>query len=91
MLSFIKVIICIVWLSLSPPVPRADLDMPGLQVTLECAMASVVGFSLVLGYIGLLACTCFLLAFLAWKLPDKVNDFNTLSCMTIFLLIHVIQ
>ncbi|TWW77094.1 Vomeronasal type-2 receptor 26 [Takifugu flavidus] len=90
MLSFIKVIICIVWLSLSPPVPQADLDVPGLQVTLECAMASVVGFSLVLGYIGLLACTCLLLAFLARKLPDNFNEAKLITfSMLIFCAVWV--
>ncbi|XP_058480022.1 extracellular calcium-sensing receptor-like [Solea solea] len=70
----VSVLICVIWLSLSPPVPQPDLDVPGLRVTLQCAMASVVGFSLVLGYIGLLACTSLLLAFLARKLPDNFNE-----------------
>ncbi|KAK9520986.1 hypothetical protein VZT92_020837 [Zoarces viviparus] len=39
--SFIQVFICIIWLLFSPPVPQVDLDIPGLKVTLECAMASV--------------------------------------------------
>ncbi|XP_056880612.1 extracellular calcium-sensing receptor-like, partial [Takifugu flavidus] len=86
----VQVIICIVWLSLSPPVPQADLDVPGLQVTLECAMASVVGFSLVLGYIGLLACTCLLLAFLARKLPDNFNEAKLITfSMLIFCAVWV--
>ncbi|XP_070762104.1 extracellular calcium-sensing receptor-like [Enoplosus armatus] len=70
----IQAIICATWLSLSPPVPQRDLGFQGSKVTLECAMTSVVGFSLVLGYIGLLACTCLLLAFLARKLPDNFNE-----------------
>ncbi|KAK9520994.1 hypothetical protein VZT92_020842 [Zoarces viviparus] len=47
----IQIIICVTWLSLSPPVPQRDLGFQGSTVTLECAMGSVVGFSLVLGYI----------------------------------------
>ncbi|XP_041796791.1 extracellular calcium-sensing receptor-like [Chelmon rostratus] len=86
----IQVIICIIWLLLSPPVPKADLDIPGLQVTLKCAMASVVGFSLVLGYIGLLACTCLLLAFLARKLPDNFNEAKLITfSMLIFCAVWV--
>nr|XP_046244996.1 extracellular calcium-sensing receptor-like [Scatophagus argus] len=86
----IQVIICIIWLSLSPPMPQADLDIPGLQVTLECAMASVVGFSLVLGYIGLLACTSLLLAFLARKLPDNFNEAKLITfSMLIFCAVWV--
>uniref|UniRef100_A0A671Y939 Olfactory receptor C family, r1 n=1 Tax=Sparus aurata TaxID=8175 RepID=A0A671Y939_SPAAU len=86
----IQVIICIIWLSLSPPVPQADLDIPELQVTLMCSMASVVGFSLVLGYIGLLACTCLLLAFLARKLPDNFNEAKLITfSMLIFCAVWV--
>ncbi|XP_071353440.1 extracellular calcium-sensing receptor-like [Trachinotus anak] len=86
----IQVIICIIWLSLSPPVPQPDFNIPGLKVTLKCAMASVVGFSLVLGYIGLLACTCLLLAFLARKLPDNFNEAKLITfSMLIFCAVWV--
>ncbi|XP_043975718.1 extracellular calcium-sensing receptor isoform X2 [Gambusia affinis] len=86
----VQVVICIIWLSLSPPQPRPDLKVPGLQVTLECAMASVVGFSLVLGYIGLLSCTSLLLAFLARKLPDNFNEAKLITfSMLIFCAVWV--
>ncbi|XP_068440271.1 extracellular calcium-sensing receptor-like [Clinocottus analis] len=88
--SFIQVFICIVWLLLSPPVPQVDLEIPGLKVTLECAMASVVGFALVLGYIGLLACTSLLLAFLARKLPDNFNEAKLITfSMLIFCAVWI--
>uniref|UniRef100_A0A3Q1G1Z0 Olfactory receptor C family, r1 n=1 Tax=Acanthochromis polyacanthus TaxID=80966 RepID=A0A3Q1G1Z0_9TELE len=86
----VQVIICIIWLSVSPPVPKPDLDAPGLKVTLKCTMASVVGFSLVLGYIGLLACTSLLLAFLARKLPDNFNEAKLITfSMLIFCAVWV--
>ncbi|XP_058489370.1 extracellular calcium-sensing receptor-like isoform X2 [Solea solea] len=86
----IQVLICVIWLSISPPVPQPDLDVPGLKVTLRCAMASVVGFSLVLGYIGLLACTSLLLAFLARKLPDNFNEAKLITfSMLIFCAVWV--
>ncbi|XP_034557480.1 extracellular calcium-sensing receptor-like [Notolabrus celidotus] len=86
----IQVIICATWLSLSPPVPRRDLGFRGSKITLECAMASVVGFSLVLGYIGLLACTCLLLAFFARKLPDNFNEAKLITfSMLIFCAVWV--
>ncbi|XP_034723593.1 extracellular calcium-sensing receptor-like [Etheostoma cragini] len=88
--SFLQVFICFMWLTLSPPVPQADLDIPGLKVTLKCATASVVGFSLVLGYIGLLACTSLLLAFLARKLPDNFNEAKLITfSMLIFCAVWI--
>ncbi|XP_071353437.1 extracellular calcium-sensing receptor-like [Trachinotus anak] len=86
----IQVIICAIWLSLSPPVPQQDLGFQGSMVTLKCAMDSVVGFTLVLGYIGLLACTCLLLAFLARKLPDNFNEAKLITfSMLIFCAVWV--
>ncbi|XP_055770497.1 extracellular calcium-sensing receptor-like [Salvelinus fontinalis] len=70
----VQVIICAVWLSVSSPLPYRDLGLKGSKVILECEIGSVVGFSLVLGYIGLLASLCLLLAFLARKLPDNFNE-----------------
>ncbi|XP_028275895.1 extracellular calcium-sensing receptor-like [Parambassis ranga] len=86
----VQIIICIVWLVLSPPVPEPDYDVPGLKVTLKCATDSVVGFSVVLGYIGLLACTCLMLAFLARKLPDNFNEAKLITfSMLIFCAVWV--
>ncbi|XP_056297273.1 extracellular calcium-sensing receptor-like [Pseudoliparis swirei] len=86
----IQIIICATWLSLSPPVPQRDLGFQGSKVTLECAMASVVGFSLVLGYIGLLACTSLFLAFLARKLPDNFNEAKLITfSMLIFCAVWI--
>ncbi|KAK2847387.1 hypothetical protein Q5P01_010386 [Channa striata] len=90
LLTCVQVIICAVWLSLSPPVPKRDLGFHGSKVTLECSMTSVVGFSLILGYIGLLACTCLILAFLARNLPDNFNEAKLITfSMLIFCAVWV--
>ncbi|XP_064816600.1 extracellular calcium-sensing receptor-like [Oncorhynchus masou masou] len=90
--TLIQVLICVLWLALAPPRPaeRRGREGRGPRVVLECEVGSVVGFSLVLGYIGLLASLCLLLAFLARKLPDNFNEakFITFS-MLIFCAVWI--
>ncbi|XP_071216141.1 extracellular calcium-sensing receptor-like isoform X2 [Salvelinus alpinus] len=90
--TLIQVLICVLWLILAPPRPaeRGGREGRGPRVVLECEVGSVVGFSLVLGYIGLLASLCLLLAFLARKLPDNFNEakFITFS-MLIFCAVWI--
>ncbi|XP_076850864.1 extracellular calcium-sensing receptor-like isoform X3 [Brachyhypopomus gauderio] len=73
--TLVQVVVCVLWLVLAPPVPTESAGGElGARVVLLCAVGSVAGFSLVLGYIGLLAAVCFLLAFFARKLPDNFNE-----------------
>uniref|UniRef100_A0A3Q1J0T3 Olfactory receptor C family, n1 n=1 Tax=Anabas testudineus TaxID=64144 RepID=A0A3Q1J0T3_ANATE len=72
--TVIQILICILWLKLNPPFPEMVFKYSHKKIVLECNPGSEAAFYAVLGYIGLLAVICLVLAFLARKLPDNFNE-----------------
>ncbi|XP_066450429.1 vomeronasal type-2 receptor 26-like [Eleutherodactylus coqui] len=74
-----EILICVFWLSFSPPFPDYNTEVEVGKIILQCNEGSVIAFYMVLGYIGFLAVLSFIIAFLARKLPGVFNEAQYIS------------
>ncbi|XP_063775221.1 vomeronasal type-2 receptor 26-like [Pseudophryne corroboree] len=72
--SSIQVLICMSWVTISPPFQELNIHSSQGTIILQCNKGSLIGFYSVLGYMGILAAISFITAFLARTLPDSFNE-----------------
>ncbi|XP_078526134.1 vomeronasal type-2 receptor 26-like [Lissotriton helveticus] len=83
-----QVLICVSWILLCPPFPQKNMKLKIGTIILLCNECSEIAFWCMLGYIGLLACVSFLVAFLARTLPDSFNEAKWIT-FSMFLFLSV--
>ncbi|XP_063813480.1 vomeronasal type-2 receptor 26-like [Pseudophryne corroboree] len=74
MCSSVQAVICLIWMSVSPPYQEYDHHSYQGMITIQCNEGSNIGFYFMLGYMGILAAVSFVLAFMVRTLPDSFNE-----------------
>ncbi|XP_044131215.1 vomeronasal type-2 receptor 26-like [Bufo gargarizans] len=72
--SSFQAVICVIWLSISPPFQDLDTDSYPGKIIIQCNEGSDIWFYSMLGYLGLLAAVSLVLAFMVRTLPDSFNE-----------------
>ncbi|XP_075701102.1 vomeronasal type-2 receptor 26-like [Rhinoderma darwinii] len=72
--SSVQVLICVSWMSVSPPYQEFDMTSYTDQIFIQCNEGSDIWFYSMLGYMGFLAAVSFVLAFMVRTLPDSFNE-----------------
>ncbi|XP_018412530.1 PREDICTED: extracellular calcium-sensing receptor-like [Nanorana parkeri] len=86
----VQIAICVGFFSSTSLIMKKNRDTIIAKIILECNRESELAFLVAIGYIGLLALVCFVLAFLARNLPDNFNEakFITFSLL-VFVMVWV--
>ncbi|XP_069832143.1 vomeronasal type-2 receptor 26-like [Dendropsophus ebraccatus] len=72
--SSVQVIICVIWLLVSPPYVEFDHHTYPGKIIIQCNEGSDIWFFSMLGYLWFLAAVSFVLAFMVRTLPDTFNE-----------------
>ncbi|XP_069816683.1 extracellular calcium-sensing receptor-like [Dendropsophus ebraccatus] len=88
--TFLQFVLCITWLSISPPFPQNNAQVKPSVIIVECNEGSPIAFWIMLGYLFLLATISFIVAFLARRLPDSFNEaqyitFSMLAFLSVWI------
>ncbi|XP_078524896.1 extracellular calcium-sensing receptor-like [Lissotriton helveticus] len=84
--TLFQVLTCAIWLLLCPPFPEKNMKIKTGTIVLQCNKCSEIALWFMLGYMGLLACASFLVAFVSRNLPDSFNEAKWITfSMIVFL------
>ncbi|CAJ0958386.1 unnamed protein product [Ranitomeya imitator] len=86
----VQVLICAIWLSVSPPYQEFDYNSYHEKIIIQCNEGSDLWFYSMLGYLGLLAAVSFILAFMVRTLPDSFNEARNITfSMLVFISVWI--
>ncbi|XP_056425653.1 extracellular calcium-sensing receptor-like [Hyla sarda] len=84
----IQFVLCCSWFSVDPPFIEHDAKTHLGKFVIQCNYG--LGFWFMLGYLGLLSTICFMVAFLARKLPGAFNEATYITfSMLVFLIVWI--